>query len=174
MSTSTAKRLLLVMIISLGCTAYTQDGGTTLLHRAVYCLVSKKFLPLPKTTNMTFGYHLDEKSYPGKQILYVVNYPNLSQREGFAFTLFLSNRDDHLDFNIQNNARFVLSTNGVGEIRFLTPPLGGTWTQEHLVSAIKKIERKPKFTILTKVLLAVDHSVTCEAYTDPQPKAQSE
>ena len=39
------------------------------------------------------------------------------------------------------------------------------------MSAIKQIEKQPKVTISVKNLLAVDPSVSCEAYTDPQPKA---
>lgn len=119
---------------------------------------------------MTFGYLLDEKSYPGEKMLYVVDYPNPSRLDGFVFTIFLTERDGHQNFNIQNNARFTVSKDADDGVSFVSPPLGGTWTHEHLASAIKQIEKQPRYTILAKDLLSVDSSVSCEAYTDPQPK----
>lgn len=103
-------------------------------------------------------------------MLYVVNYPNLSRPDGLVFTIFLTERDGRQNFNIQNNARFTLSKSRNEEVSFPNPPLGGTWTREHLVAAIKQIEKQPKSTILAKGLLSVDSSVSCEAYTDRQPK----
>jgi hypothetical protein len=75
-------------------------------------------------------------------------------------------------FNIQNNASFVLSKNEPSGVSFVNPPLGGTWTQEHLASAIKEkeIERQPRFALSLKDLFAADPSLVCESYTDPQPK----
>jgi hypothetical protein len=49
-------------------------------------------------------------------------------------------------------------------------PIGGAWTQEHLASAIKQIEKQPRFTIPVKDLSPVDTSISCESYTDPQRK----
>jgi hypothetical protein len=158
------------MVICLSCAAHAQDRGQELLHRAVHCLAAKNFLPPSKAAKRTFGYLLDEKSYPGKKMLYVVDYPNPSRPDGFVFTLFLTDRDGRQDFNIQNNARFTLSKDGNEGVSFAAPPLGGTWTQEHLVSAIKQIEKQPKVTISVKNLFAGDSSFSCEAYTDPQPK----
>jgi len=103
-------------------------------------------------------------------MLYVVDYPNPSRPDGFVFTLFLTDHDGRQDFNIQNNARFALSKDAGEGLSFAAPPLGGTWTREHLVTAIKQIEKQPRVTLSMKNLLAVDSSVSCESYTDPQPK----
>jgi len=46
------------------------------------------------------------------------------------------------------------------------PPLGGTWTQEHLVSAIKRIERRTTFTVPVKELQSPSAEVNCESYAD--------
>jgi hypothetical protein len=119
---------------------------------------------------LTLGYLLDEKSYPDKKLLYVVNYPNPSRPDGFAFTLFLTNPDSRQAFDIQNNARFTRAKNGSGRISFVAPPLGGTWTREHLVSAIKQIQKQPRLILPAKDMLTIGPSVGCEAYTDPQPK----
>jgi hypothetical protein len=164
------KRVLLLMVICLSCAAHAEDHGAVLLRRAAHCLAAKSFLPPTKTAKMTFGYLLDEKSYPGEKMLYIVNYPSPSRPDGFAFTIFLTEHDGRLDFNIQNNTRFTLFKDGVKGVTFVDPPLGGTWTQEHLVSAIEQIEKQPRLSISIKNLLAADSSVSCEAYTDPQPK----
>jgi hypothetical protein len=172
MKTSAVKCILLGMVMGMSCAAHAQDDGAVLLHRAAHCLADKGFLPHAKTTKLTLGYLLDEKSYPGEKMLYIVNYASPSRPDGFVFTIFLTERDGRQDFNIQNNARFMLSKGKDGDegVSFPAPPLGGTWTQEHLVSAIKQIEKQPKVTLSMKDLLAVDSSVSCEAYTDPQPK----
>jgi hypothetical protein len=141
-----------------------------LLHGAAHCIAAKGFLPPTKATKMTFGYLLDEKSYPGEKMLYVVMYPNPSRPDGFVFTIFLAEHDGRPDFNIQNNARFTLSKDGDEGVSFAAPPLGGTWTQEHLVSAIRQIEKQARTTILSKDMLTIDSTVSCEAYTDSQPK----
>lgn len=169
MRISVMKCVLLGTLLYLSCAAHAQDEGQALLHRAVHCLAAKNFLPPSKTTERTFGYLLDEKSYPGKKMLYVVDYPNRSRPNGFAFTIFLTDNDGRQNFDIQNNARFKLSKDADKGVSFEAPPLGGTWVREHLVSAIKQIEKRPRFTIATKDMLTIDPSVSCEAYTDSQP-----
>lgn len=170
MRTIAIKLASLAMVGILSCAGHAQDPGKVLLHQAAECLAAKGFLPHAKAAKLTFGYLLDEKSYPREKMLYVVNYPDPSRPDGLVFTIFLTERDGRQNFNIQNNARFTLSKSRNGEVSFPTPPLGGTWTREHLVSAIKQIEKQPRSTILAKDLLSVDSSVSCEAYTDRQPK----
>lgn len=164
------KCVFLGMLICLSCAAHAQNHDQELLHWAVHCLAVKNFLPPSKAADGTFGYLLDEKSYPGKKILYVVDYPNPSRPDGFVFTPFLTDHDGRQDFNIQNNARFALSEDAGDGLSFEDPPLGGTWTQAHLVTAIKQIERQPKAMLSMKNLLVADSEVSREAYTDPRPK----
>ncbi|WP_058186215.1 hypothetical protein [Terracidiphilus gabretensis] len=164
------KQVLLGALICLSCALHAQDSAAALLHSAASCLATKGFLRSTKTSSMVFGYFLDEKSYPRARVLYVVNYRSPSRSDGFVFTIFLTEHDDRQDFNVQNNARFVLSKDGDKGVSFVDPPLGGTWTQEHLVSAIRHIEKQSKFTISIENPAKVDSSISCEAYTDPQPK----
>ncbi len=171
MRTSAMKCVLLGTLICLCCAGHAQAPGRLFLHRAAECLAAKGFLPQTKATKLTFGYVLDEKSYPGKKMLYVVDYPDPSRPDRLVFTIFLTERDGYQNFNIQNNAHFTVSKDADEGVSFVSPPLGGTWTREHLVSAIKKIEKQPRVTLPRKDLLAVDSSVTCEAYTDQQPKS---
>jgi hypothetical protein len=118
----------------------------------------------------TFGYVLDEKSYPGEKMLYIVEYPKPSRRDGLVFTIFVTDQNGHRDFNIQNNASFTASKHSDDGVSFANPPLGGSWTQEHLISAIKQIEKQPTVVLPMKNILEIDPSASCEAYTDPQPK----
>lgn len=168
MRTSATKYVLLGTLICLSCAGRAQDQGRVFLHRAAECLAAKGFLPQTKAAKLTLGYILDEKSYPGKKMLYVVDYPDRSRPDGLVFTIFLTEHDGRQNFNIQNNARFKLSK-GADEVSFISPPLGGTWTRKHLVSAIRQIEKQPKVTITAKDMLTIDSSVSCEAYTDSRP-----
>lgn len=170
MKIPTMKCILLGILICLNYVAHAQNSGSALLNKAVPCLAAKGFLPPSKTTTLMFGYLLDEKSYPGETMLYVVNYPNPSRSNGIIFTIFLTENDGRQNFNIQNNARFTLFKRSNQNISFVTPPLGGAWIQEHLVSAIKQIGKQPRFTISVKDMLMVDPAISCEAYTDSQPQ----
>lgn len=160
--------IVLGMLIFMTCAPQAQNRDADLVPRAVSCLVAKGFLQPSKTAKTTFGYLPDEKSYPGKQILYIVDYLNPSQRNGSVFTVFVTKQDRRRDFNIQNNARFVLD--GVGGVSFVTPPLGGAWTQKHLVSAIKAIEKQPRYTISVENLVPADSFDSCRSYTDMLPR----
>ncbi|GLQ97282.1 hypothetical protein [Dyella mobilis] len=139
------------------------------MRQATHCLAKKGFLPYSESKALTFGYLVDDKSYPGKTLLYVVNYPNRSKSEGSVFTLVLANSGGRQDFSIQNNARFVEPAGGRGDVSFVAPPLGGSWTQAHLVSAIRKIEKQPNLAISARDMRAVDSSADCEAYSDALP-----
>jgi hypothetical protein len=158
------------LLICLAATARSQEHPPQLLLRAAQCLEAKKFLPSSNATKLTFGYFLDEKSYPDDKVLYVVKYATPTRSNGLVFAVFLCENNGHQKFNVQNNASFVLSKSELSGVSFENPPLGGTWTQEHLASAIKQIEKQPRFTIPVKDLSSMDTSISCEAYTDPQRK----
>jgi len=140
------------------------------LLNAAQCLEAKQFLPSSKATKLTFGYVLDEKSYSPDRVIYLVKYAAPARSNGLVFAIFLTEHDGHQAFNIQNNASFVLSKDEPIGVSFVTPPLGGTWTQEHLALAIKEIEKQHRFALPAKDLSAANASVVCESYTDPQPK----
>jgi len=162
--------LAISLLISLTAAVRSQERPPQLLVRASQCLVAKKFLLPAKTSHFTLGYLLDEKSYPGDKMLYVVNYAAPAKANGLVFVVFVTEHDGREEFDIQNNASFVLSREESSGVSFLSPPLGGKWTQQHLASAIKQIENQPRFTILLKDLSSVGAGVTCESYSDPERK----
>jgi len=150
--------------------AYSQERPPLVLIHAAQCLEAKKFLPPSNATNLTFGYFLDDKSYPDEKVIYVVNYPTDTLSNGLVFAVFLNKDNGHQKFDVQNNGRFVLSKGELSGVSFRDPPLGGAWTQGHLASAIKEIEKQPRFIISAKEVSTVDTSISCVAYTDPQRK----
>jgi hypothetical protein len=138
-----------------------------LLH-ATQCLLAKKFLPPPppKTESLSFGSLVDEYSFPGKKVIYVVNFVSPSHPNGTAFEIFLEEEDTTTNFNIQNNARYELSSKEMSGVSFLDAPQGDASEEHPFASAIKKIANAPRTTILTKDLAPLDPSSTCEAYND--------
>lgn len=164
--------LCIALLICLGATSDSQKQAPPLLLHAAQCLVAKKFLRSPKTAKLTFGYLFDQRSYPGDKVVYVVKYGVPAGSNGLVFAVFLTERDGRQEFNIQNNASFILSTTEPIGVSFLSPPLGGTWTQEHLASAVKQIEKQPRFMISGASLSSVEKSVSCDAYTDPQQRTR--
>ena len=164
--------LVVLLLSCIAATAWSQEPTPQLLIRAAHCLSVKNFLPRSKATALTFGYLVDEESYPGEKVIYVVTYAAPTKSKGLVFAVFLTEHGDYQVFNIQNNASFVLSKNDIHGVSFVNPPLGGVWTQERLASAIERIEKQPRFTIPVRDFLASDTSTSCESYTDPQPKRQ--
>ncbi len=162
--------LALLLVTCFAVTARSQEQPPQLLLRAAHCLSVKSFFPSTTAQELTFGYLVDVKSYPVKRVMYVITYTAPARSSGLAFAIVLTRQDDHQIFDIQNNAAFVLSKRGIHGVSFATPPLGGDWTQERLASAIERIEKQTRFTITAKDMLTIDPSVSCEAYTDPQPK----
>lgn len=163
--------LVILLIACFGATVHAQQQIPPLLFRAAHCLAVKEELPRSKARALTFGYLVDEQSYPGTKVMYVVIYAAPARSSGLVFAIVLTQRDDHEVFDIQNNASFVLSKREPIGVSFVNPPLGGTWTQEHLASAIKQIEKQPRFTIPVRDFVVADASTSCESYTDPQPKS---
>jgi len=162
--------LAISLLFCLGATVYSQEQAPPLLLHAAQCLEAKQFLPSSKATKLTLGYFLDEKSYPGTKEMYVVIYAAPARSNGLVFAIVLTQQGDHEVFDIQNNASFVLDKDEPIGVSFVTPPLGGTWTQEHLALGIKEIEKRHRFALSVKDLSAANASVVCESYTDPQPK----
>jgi hypothetical protein len=161
--------LAMLSVIFIITTADSQKQTPSLLIGAARCLAVKDYLPSSRVRSLSFGFLLDEKSYPGEKVLYVVNYKSPARSNGLVFAIFVTEHEGSKVFDIQNNASFVLSNSDPSGVDFVTPPLGGTWTQERLTSAIMQIEKQPRFSISVQDLSTLDPAIRCESYTDPQP-----
>ena len=61
--------LAISLLFGLVATVYAQEQTPQLLLHAAQCLEAKKFLSSSEETKLTFGYFLDEKSYPGDRVV---------------------------------------------------------------------------------------------------------
>ena len=155
---------LLLLSICLCSTVCAQDPAPKLLRDAAQCLVAKTFL---KPSKLSLGYLITTKDWPGEEVVYVVAYTGPSRSEGYVFTIFVTKQGSHQVFDIQNNAKFVRTKKVTDGVDFVEDPLGGIWTQEHLVAAIKRIEEQPRFEIPVNELSRVPSPNSCHFYADP-------
>ncbi len=146
--------------------ASAQNGPPEALMSAAQCLKAKGFLPTSNARSADFGYLIDSNAYPGKHLLYVVEYLTPSQSLGMVYAIFQRNEHGHEVLSIWNNAKFKSSERGKKFITFTEPPLGGIWTQTHLESAIKKIQLEQRFTISADDLRSITGGIRCESYAD--------
>jgi hypothetical protein len=144
------------------------------LDRAVYCLAKKGFISGNRAgARQLFGFLGDNKSYPGKRMLYVVQYTRASRRRGQAFSIVRAEKNGRQIFDIQNNSGFSIAGRGPEPVSFVSPPLGGVWTQQHLASAIEQIAELPRYSVSVARLRASPSSVDCQSYADPRSGAAS-
>ena len=166
------KRSVIILLLCLTATICAGEKPPDVLLHSAQCLAAKNFLPSAKTS-LTLGYFIDPVSYPDSNAVYVVNYATSARSNGTVFTVFFSSGRGRLQtFDIQNNTDFVLSKNAPNGVDFVSAPLGGEWTQAHLVSAIRQIEGRRRFTFSSKDLSPVGSSIRCESYADPNRKSR--
>lgn len=146
--------------------AQAQDHTPKVLTEAAHCLAVKDFLSASEHGVITLGYIVDEHSYPGEKVIYVVSYAGPKRSSGVVFAVFFTESGSQQSFDIQNNAGFTLSKNEPSGVSFVTPPLGGIWTQEHLAAGIRQIVKQSRYPIPARDLLAADSSTQCKAYID--------
>jgi hypothetical protein len=116
-----------------------------------------------QTRTVRLGYLLDRKSSPGEKYLYVVAYTGSTRNEGFVFGVAVERQGSSRTLTINNNGRFATSGLRVDFVRG-GDPLGGIWTQGHMISAIETIKRRPEFAFRVKNLRASIPSLTCDSY----------
>ena len=76
------------LLISLTAAARSHDQPPRLLLRAAQCLEAKKFLPPSSAIELTFGYFLDENSYPNNKVVYVAKYVTSARSNGLVSPSF--------------------------------------------------------------------------------------
>jgi hypothetical protein len=155
--------LLFLLFICLSSAVCAQELTPPLLRDAAHCLVANKFLG-PSARD--FAYLITTKDWPGEEVVYVVAYTGASRTKGWVFTIFLTKQGDHEVFDIQNNAKFVRTKKDPDGINFVEEALGGVWTHERLISAIKQIEKKPQFELSVRELTKASVNAACQSYTD--------
>lgn len=119
------------------------DEPPRLLVDAAQCLATSKedWLDLGrrKPTDLEMGLATDNKSYPGEQLLYVVDFASPMHTSGTVATFLVDGKEPNLTLRLQYNVHFVQSDEGASIVHLVNPPFGGIGTQQHVVDAIHKV-----------------------------------
>jgi len=112
-------------------------------------------------TDLTLGYWRDSKSRPHEKHLIVVAFTNPDK--GRVFDFWMRRRHGRQMFIIEKDAEFVLTDMGV---KFVRPPLGGPWSSVHLELAVKRIEKRQRFSFSLEQLLDRPSEIQCSSYLE--------
>jgi hypothetical protein len=160
------RKLWIPLLFGLACaTASGQEPAPPILIQATQCLAAKTLSVHDKRPALEFGYWIDAKSYPGQQVIYVVDFLRSDSREGYVFTIFEGQKNGRSNLDIQNNGKFKMSASGKS-IDFTEEILGGTWTHEQVESAIRRIAHQPRFSIAREVVFTKPEAGSCHSYAD--------
>jgi len=157
--------ILFPLMLCSGLAAHSQSNSSELLRGASHCLVVEDtdWFSVQKShaKSVRVSYAIDTVSYPRENTIYVVAYADGGRASGKIFDLIYQQKGRKTIFDVQNNGSFTRSGN---RIDFVDPPLGGVWTQAHLVRAITRAGLRPEVLFDVKELSATFPSVTCKSY----------
>jgi hypothetical protein len=161
------KFVLIMALLAASASAMPQDTSPQLLRQAAHCLVTdspdlRKLLH-ENRKELNLGYFVDDKSYPGEQALYVVDYAGSKFEKGLAYVFFVRQKDHRRVLRVENNASFIRKKK---KVEFLENPVGGVWTQEHMEEAIDRIGQDSMFIFSVKAMREPFPDVSCESYAD--------
>lgn len=155
-----------ILTISFCAGALYADQPPKLLVDAAQCLATSKedWLELGhrKPTDLEMGLVTDDKSYPGQQLLYVVDFASPLHTSGSVATFVVNGKEPHLILRLQYNVQFVQSDEGASNVRLVDPPFGGIGTQQHVVNAIHKVGFQT-FTIPVQSLVTKPNAAECQS-----------
>ena len=141
------------------------QSQTAILERAAHCSVTAWLSPQDVNgADITVGYISAAKGtndfgHP----IYLVSYFSSNHKQGYVFDIGYKKQDGRWILLLQNNAKFIRSGK---DVNFVDPPLGGTWTQEHLIKGIERIATQPAASFRIQSLLKPDSSTDCRSYAD--------
>jgi len=151
--------------------ALRAEQPPALLVDAAQCLATSKedWLELGhrKPTGLEMGLVADDKSYPGQQLLYVVDFASPLHTSGTVSTFLVDGKEPHLILRLQYNVHFVQSDEGASSVQLVNPPFGGIGTQQHLVSAIHKVGFHT-WTIPVQSLVTTPNAAECQSEAPTQ------
>ena len=159
--------LLFLLMLWGGVEAYSQEHGPDLLHGASHCLAVEDvdWLAVQRThvKFVRMGYAFGIETEPGERHIYVIAYEGARRSSGKIFDVFYYKKGRKTLFDVQNNASFKWSGKLVD---FVDTPLGGVWTQTHLLTAVKRAGWRPVTQFSVKDLSKPNPDVTCRSYVN--------
>ena len=158
--------LLLLAALSTALSGQIQEPPPQPLLEAGHCLATAKedWLDLAHggPALMELGYVADEKSCPGADLLYVVDYTSPTHANGLVFALLAKGKAPHRVVRLQFKVPFRQSDDGSRKVELIDPPLGGIATQDEVISAIREIGFHT-YSVTTADLLLPTNSAQCES-----------
>lgn len=91
----------------------------------------------------------------------MVAYTGPRRDKGWVFTIFITKQGNRQVFDIQNNAKFVRTKKDPDGVNFVEEALGGDWTHERIMDAIKQIEKQPQFEVPVNALPKASPTAEC-------------
>jgi hypothetical protein len=160
--------ILLFLGLSVSLPAQITEPPPDPLLDAAHCLAAAKenWLgpPASRPAQLELGYVDDTRSYPGADLLFIVDYASPTHSAGAVFTFFAKGKDPHRVLHLQNRVAFRQSDDGSQQLQLVDPPFGGIATQDQAVSAIRKIGFHTYAVSIADVLNRP--SVQCETDAD--------
>ena len=157
--------MLFLLILWGGAEVHSQESGSSLLRGASHCLavedvdwlaIRSAHVKLIRTS-----YISSIEPGSGERHIYVIAYGDTRRSNGKIFDLIYQRKGHETLFDVQNNASFIWSGN---HVNLVDPPLGGTWTQTHLLTAVKDAGRQSITQFSVKDLYKPVPNITCRSY----------
>ena len=101
--------------------------------------------------------------YRGEEQLYLVEYTNEAHSRGSVFVFLALGKESHRALRLEYKAAFRRSIDGSRRLELVDPPLGGIWTQEQLLSAIRKVGFETHTLSVADLLLPPPNPAQCDA-----------
>jgi len=132
---------LLILLAAIPAALCAQGRAPGPLFEATQCLITEQhhWVNVQNVSDLQLAYLPDKKNFGGAKYLYVVVYTSPLRDRGNIFDVRIKG---HRTYSIENNATFINTPKG---ITFPDPPLGGTWTQNQLTTALQQILRHHKW-----------------------------
>lgn len=155
------------LLLSLPATLLPQQPPPPkLLVDAAQCLATSKedwlSLGRRKANEVEMGFVTDTKSYPGEQLLYIVNFTTPLHTSGLVATFLADGKEPHLTLRLQYKVNFRQSDDGSQRVELINPPFGGISTQERVISAVHQVEQRT-WTIPLSPLVTQPNVADCES-----------
>lgn len=154
---------LFCMLCAGGAIAGSAVETPRVLIDAVSCLAATNQVSMRNSGK--FAYIVDNESYPGERVMYVVNYTK-SLTSGYVFVIFLHKDKHQTIFKVENNATFVIRETEPSEVLFSNPPLGGGWARQHIIAAIRKASAARKYYVDASEMHGATAGAVCKSYAE--------
>lgn len=163
--------ILLLACMSVAVPAQIQEPAPDPLLDAGHCLAGAQqdLLGLNQTyaSQLELGFVADSKTVPGQDLLNIVEYTTRTHTDGRVFTFLAKGKDSHRVLRLQFKTAFRQSDDGSQRLELVDPPLGGVWTQDQLLSAIRQVGFHT-YSILVGDLRNRSAAVQCESEPDAE------